>query len=193
MPRTKHNPNLLADTVKAARVVIKREGLRGLDVRKIANEIGCSIGTFYNLFKSLDDLVVHFNSVTLDLLEDALTVGITNKDSDKTVLKKICCNYLQFSRENTSEWLLLFEYQIERPTPIKYQQKIDRLFTKIQKLIHPIFGGSPDKMDDVVKVLWSSLHGICSLILRDKLKGDPLELCLNLVNHYSVGYRVSLL
>ena len=40
----------------AAREIAEKEGLRGLTARRIAREIGYTVGTLYNLFDNLDDL-----------------------------------------------------------------------------------------------------------------------------------------
>jgi AcrR family transcriptional regulator len=52
----------------AARRITEREGLRGLRARQIARDIGYTIGTLYNLFEDLDDLILHLNGETLDAL-----------------------------------------------------------------------------------------------------------------------------
>lgn len=68
MSRKPKNINLKADLVKALGITLKKDGLKGLDVRKIAKEADCSVGTFYNYYKSLDDLILYFNGYTLDTL-----------------------------------------------------------------------------------------------------------------------------
>ena len=50
----------------AARELAEEEGLRGITARRIADKIGYSAGTLYNVFENLDDLIVHLNGSTLD-------------------------------------------------------------------------------------------------------------------------------
>ena len=57
----------------AARKIAEKEGLRGLTARRIAREIGYTVGTLYNLFDNLDGLIVHLNGTTLDTLYEAVT------------------------------------------------------------------------------------------------------------------------
>ena len=59
----------------AARDIAEAEGLRGLTARRIAAEIGYSVGTLYNVFVNLDDLIIHLNGSTLDQLYKALSQG----------------------------------------------------------------------------------------------------------------------
>ena len=58
----------------AAREIVDAEGLRGIKARKIMDKIGYTVGTLYQLFDDLDDLIVHMNTETLDALyEDCPT------------------------------------------------------------------------------------------------------------------------
>ncbi len=67
--RSDHSRDELYDmALEAARQIAEKEGLRGLKARGIAREIGYTIGTLYNLFEDLDDLIVHLNGRTLDAL-----------------------------------------------------------------------------------------------------------------------------
>ena len=52
----------------AAREIAEKDGLRGLKARRISREIGYTVGTLYNVFSNLDDLIIHLNGTTLDAL-----------------------------------------------------------------------------------------------------------------------------
>ena len=89
----------------SARQITAEEGLRGLKARRVAREIGYTIGTIYNVFEDLDDLIVQMNAETLgalyaacsqvDLdggphawlgdLEDAVGVGVIGEHVDRVV------------------------------------------------------------------------------------------------------------
>ena len=43
----------------AAREIAEKDGLRGLKARRISREIGYTVGTLYNVFSNLDDLIIH--------------------------------------------------------------------------------------------------------------------------------------
>jgi AcrR family transcriptional regulator len=196
MPRKPVNANLKTDLVKALRTALKKEGLEGLEVRKIAREAGCSIGTFYNHYKSLDDLIIYFNGSTLDILSVCMFEEITPKDSAKEVINKICQNYIAFAENNYTEWLLLLEHPLTIEIPMWYKDKSERLFQKVADIFHPILRGPKKDTERAVKILWSSLHGICSLTLKHRLRfrkrHNLLELCQELFHNYILGYRISL-
>lgn len=195
MPRKPTHLNIKQDLIRALRTLINKEGLDGLDVRKIAKEAGCSIGTFYNHYKSMDDLVVHFNGETLDLLQANMFDTITSNDTPKEVFKKICCNYIDFAKNSHSAWLLLLEYPISIQPPDWYENKVNQLFRKVSAIFHPILKGKKADTERAVKILWGSLHGICSLMLKSKLRfpreEDTAELCQELFYYYTLGHRVA--
>lgn len=197
MPRKPANANLKTDLVKALRATLKKDGLEGLDVRKIAKEAGCSVGTFYNHYKSLDDLLIYFNGSTLDILSVCMFEEITTKDSAKEIINKICQNYIKFAENNYAEWLLLLEHPIAIDFPRWYKDKSEHLFQKVAKLFHPILHGTKKDTERAVKILWSSLHGICSLNLKQRLRfkkrHDVLELCQDFFHNYILGYRIGLI
>lgn len=196
MPRKLANTDLKKDLVKALRKTLKKEGLEGLDVRKIAKEASCSVGTFYNHYKSLDELIIYFNSATLDILSVCMFDEIAPKDSAKEIINKICQNYITFAENNYTEWLLLLEHPLTIEIPIWYKDKSEHLFQKVASIFHPILRGSKKDTEKAVKILWSSLHGICSLTLKQRLRfkkrQNTLELCQDLFHNYILGYRIGL-
>lgn len=196
MSRKPANANLKADLVIALGKTLKKEGLEGLDVRKIANEAGCSVGTFYSHYKSLNELIIHFNGTILDILSTCMFEGISSKDSSKEVINKICKNYITFAENSYTEWLLLLEYPLTTEVPGWYKEKSDRLFQKVAITFRPILKGKKKEIEKAVKILWSSLHGICSLTLKNRLRfktrQETLELCLELFHNFILGYRIGL-
>lgn len=196
MSRKPVNANLKTDLVKALSKTLKKEGLGGLDVRKIAGEAGCSVGTFYNHYKSLDDLILFFNANTLDILSICMFDQISAKDTAKEIINKICQNYITFAEDNYTEWLLLLEHPLTIEMPPWYKHKSEQLFQKVTDTFHPILRGTKKDTEKAVKILWSSLHGICSLTfkqrLRFKTKQNTLELCQELFQNFILGYRIGL-
>lgn len=165
-------------------------------MRKIANSAHCSIGTFYNYYKSIDDLIIHFNGTTLDILSISIFDGITPTCNPKEIINKICRNYIDFAENHYAEWLLLLEHPIGIEIPIWYRDKSEQLFKKVANFFHPIFRGKKKDTDKAVKILWGSLHGICSLTLKNRLRfkqrQNLLELCQDLFHHYILGFRIGL-
>lgn len=158
----------------AAERIAEAEGLQGLTVRKVAGEIGYSHGTLYNLFADLDDLIVHLNGRTLDLLYDALQEIPVEGEPDAGLLR-LAEAYIAFTRRHASRWALLFEHRLPegRQLPDWHYEKIRRLLKLAETPLAPLFsdGQQRERMHSA-RVLWSALHGICSLEASRKLGGN---------------------
>ena len=71
--RAEHSRDDLTERAAAAVADIVGEGGYGaLTMRNVARRIGYSVGTLYNLFDNLDDMVLGVNGRTLDALDARL-------------------------------------------------------------------------------------------------------------------------
>lgn len=155
----------------AAQAIIREHGLQGLTVRSVAARMGVSVGTIYNIFTGLEELVALVNGETLDALHDALAetplTGRPERD-----LHALLDRYLDFITERESSWNLLFEEQLPeaKDPPAWYLDKIARLFGLLAKVLGPLFStNEKDELQRAVRLLWISLHGVWSLNARAHL------------------------
>ena len=71
--RADHSREELCEiAMQAAERIVETDGLRALTARNVADAIGYSPGTLYNLFANLDELILQLNGRTLDALHDRL-------------------------------------------------------------------------------------------------------------------------
>ena len=97
--RSDHSREELYDmALEAARQIAEKEGLRGLKARRIARDIGYTIGTLYNLFEDLDDLIVHLNGRTLDDLYQAFVRVKLDGERMKGGLLPSCARRIQIHK-----------------------------------------------------------------------------------------------
>ena len=151
--------------------IAEAEGLHGLGARKIMREVGYTIGTFYQLFERFDDLVVELNGRTLDELYEVCSAA-PRKGKPETRLSDLATRYIGFTREHAERWRMLFEHRLPdgEPLPAWHHEKILRLLALIEAAMAPLFlPGQEAERLHAVRVLWSSLHGICSLEASNKL------------------------
>ncbi|MBF0588768.1 MAG: TetR/AcrR family transcriptional regulator [Magnetococcales bacterium] len=179
----------------AAREIVLEVGVRGLTTRKVASRIGYSVGTLYNLFENLDDMIVHLNGRILDELHDWLVEDFRQGEPEFS-LYALVESYLKFTRKNRTLWNVLFEYRFpeDQELPVWYQEKINRLLRVIERSITPLF--TPDREQDrqhAAYVLWCGLHGICALSSTDKLgivsSKSISEMAGSLITNYLAGIR----
>ena len=167
-------------------------GIRSVSARKIAREIGYSVGTLYNFFKDFDDLIMHLNAQTMNALLDQLKkVDLTNIETPEQRLEMLADTYIHFTRENQNLWNCVFEFRLpdENNRPDWYQDKIAQLLSLIADIIEPLFGDRVDR-DKMASawVLWSSFHGICSIAYAERDDKVAVETAKSLTSDLIVNY-----
>ncbi len=179
--------------LEAAREIAEGEGLRGLAARRIARKIGYTVGTLYNLFDDLDDLIVHLNGRTLDALYDNFS-KLRLADDPEIAVRALVEGYVGFTRDHPKLWSILFEHHIPdgKELPGWHDEKIARLLGLLEQALAPLFPpGQEAERHHSARVIWSSVHGICSLESAGKLvKTESVEaLSESLVSNYLAGLR----
>ena len=149
----------------AAWEIVGKDGLRELTARRIAAQIGYSAGTLYNIFEDLDDLIVQL----IGRVHDALYLELRDlplDDEPEAGVRALTESYIRFTGRYPRLWNLQFEHRLPdgRQPPEENELKVLRLLGLLERTLAPFFG--PDQNEQrlhVARVMWSSLHGICSL------------------------------
>jgi len=187
---------LHATILTVATQIIKDEGMKSLSVRKIAKEIGCAVGTIYNIFNSIDDIFLTINAATMTRLYKQLQQEAQEESDSLTALVMLGRAYVAFSRDNYHLWSLLVDHKLQPGStlPVNVQEKIDDLFLLVSGMVAPLVSNDKGKADLAAKVLWASLHGVCSLAMSGKLDTVKAEatdvLAESLVRNYLQGLQV---
>ncbi len=197
MARTaKHSKDeLRAMALAAARAVIAEEGSGNLNVRAVAARMGYSVGTIYNIFEGLEELVAWLNAETLDALYEALArAPVTGKP--ETDLHALLDRYLEFVAANRREWTMMFDERLPeaKAPPAWYLEKVAQVFTLLGRMLHPLFApGEEAELTRAVRLLWIAMHGVWTLDAGGKLfivTNDPVEkVAHEMVDLYLAGLR----
>lgn len=179
---------LFSMILDAARELVEKEGASGLKARNISEAIGYSPGTLYNLFQDLDEIVVHLNAATLDALYGELSNAGKGLDS-KAKVAAMVLEHMVFVQSNSRLWSLLFQEPLsERPRPEWYYAKMTTLFDLLEEALDPLFFGAAttSDRDDAAKVIWSGVHGMCTLASEGVIIDwrDARRLAGNFVENY---------
>ena len=171
--RSDHSKEELYEmALQAARTIIETDGLGALTARNVADSIGYSAGTLYNVFENLDDLLLHLNGRLLDEMHDELA-GLTAGDDAELNLRRLLDGYLAFIDRRTNLWALLFEHSLpeSRQAPGWYQRKVEKVLSILEAALAPAFpADDTDGPGRSARILWASLHGIWSLASSGKLE-----------------------
>lgn len=174
----------------AATGLIDREGPAGLSARAVARKIGYSVGTIYNLFDDLDDLVWQINGRTLDSLQANLAASATGSGAEQRV-RRLAQAYLDFVTTYPKRWALVLENRSSGAAPPRwYSERISGLFALAETALADYF---PDDAEEARRqsahVLWAGLTGIALLRETASLPTDiePATLVAALVDTHLAG------
>lgn len=172
--------------------LIEEFGFSEFSTRKIAKEIGYTVGTLYNVFDNYDDIILHINARTLDEMQSFIEANMNLQLKGVSSVKQIAKLYIDFAHQNRNSWSSLFEYNIpqELTSPEWYDQRIASLFGVVEGLLLDFIGKKSEALEHA-KVIWASVHGICILSLTRKLNvvgvGSVEILTDSLIENYLRG------
>ena len=179
----------------AAGIIAESEGLAGLTARRIAKDVGCSVGTLYNVFDNLDALILNLNGRTFDALHDELA-KVEARSDPQSAARALMKAYLRFVQDNGNLWNVVFEHvwPADYPIPDWYHEKIRHLLSLLARALAPLFPPGGEAMNEhAAIVLWSGLHGINSLAAGGKLgivtTESVLDLSELLVTNFVTGLQ----
>ncbi|OUR65735.1 hypothetical protein A9Q79_01715 [Methylophaga sp. 42_25_T18] len=167
----------------ASESIISRDGVDGLSTRKVAQEIGYSAGTLYQVFNNFDDLVMQLNSRTLSRLQ--LQMSQQQRHDARNRLKHYGYCYLRFAHQQPELWHLLFEHRAANPEqrPEELLNNIDALFNLVKVALTELQPTcSENDLTVTANSLWSGIHGIAVLMLKGKLFDGDLQSAEQAVN-----------
>ena len=169
--------------IAAAERTIASKGLAALKARDLAREVGCAVGTIYNVFDHMDALVLCVGSRTLAMLEAALvaarptTAAHASAEEAAEDLVRLALAYLEFAGMHTVRWRALFEHRMSEPRPLPkwFVEQQHRLFAQVER---PLGALLPELDQGAQRILartvFSAVHGIVTLGLDEKLVSPPL-------------------
>jgi AcrR family transcriptional regulator len=164
--------------ILAAEKSIAAKGLAGLKTRDLAREIGCANGAVYNLVEDVDELILRVGSRTLERLDVALAGAESEGPAaPDEILVRIALAYCDFAAVNLELWRALFEHRMERGKPIPewaIEEQMN-LFRHIYRPLAALFPNhTPAELGVTARSLFSSVHGMVSLGLEQKLIAVPI-------------------
>ena len=126
--------------IDAAERTIAGKGLAALKARDLAREVGCAVGTIYNVFPHLDELVLCVGLRTLASLEATLGAGRPpgrHRSPEEPIedLVQLALAYLEFAATHTMRWRALFEHRMSeaRALPEWFLKQQHRLFAQVER------------------------------------------------------------
>jgi AcrR family transcriptional regulator len=179
---TDRHAELRQQLIDAAERTIAKKGLAALKARDLARDAGCAVGTIYNVFEHLDELVLCVGSRTLTMLERALGAARPERlrsatEDARDDLVRLALAYLEFAATHAVRWRALFEHRVSegRRLPEWFVEQQHGLFAQVEQPLGELLPELDQKAQrGLARTVFSAVHGIVALGLEEKLA--PLSL-----------------
>jgi AcrR family transcriptional regulator len=181
--------------LQAALTILETEGDKGLSARKVANAIGYTVGTLYLVFENQREMVLHLNALTLDDLDAWFEKHCVKCSTPRDCLQQLAEVYINYATEHGPRWNLLVDTIVEdgKTLPEWYMARLSRLFGRVEAILSPLSAQHNElEIKQAARVLWASVHGICTLKIRQRLDlaggQSTEEMALMLVDNFLKGF-----
>lgn len=169
-------------------------GFAAFSAREVARRVGYSIGTIYNVFESLDHLLIAINSRTFELWTDYLRKRIEGGGVDR--IRALVEAYFDFAREHSKLWMAIYDHRLPPgiPMPDRDMEK-RRALTQIvfDEIARQLPARSDSEVEHLSRSLIATVHGHCTYELNGSfaLMGEknPVELALGRVREAIAAAR----
>ena len=180
----------------SAEKLLNTKSASELSTRQIATQMGYTVGTLYQIFNNLPDLLLHINARTLSgLYQDCQNLNISAQNNEANILAYANV-YLQFAHQHPGQWELIFDNKIlnENELPDWYISQVNALFSLIETQLYALSPLTTEyEISKTSRVLWSSVHGICMLSVNNNLFAQRActaeELIKSLISHFIKGWE----
>lgn len=188
--RSEHSKEEIKElAITKARMLIAENGNDGFKARKIAKEMGYTVGTIYYLFGNMESLRYH---VCGSILDNHFSFTDKQLNKKKNRLYFMILQYIKFSQEHKNFWTFLFSHNTppKAKMPDWYSQKLNILFSQLYDSFYPYTKTKAATVKAVI-VIWAGIYGISIFSLNGRLSlyGDNnLEtLAKHLLKTYLAG------
>ncbi|WP_194972565.1 TetR/AcrR family transcriptional regulator [Aquiflexum lacus] len=167
--------------LNAAKKLFVKIGNEQVTIRKIAEEIEYSVGTVYVYFKDKNDILNELHRQGFGQLGSA--IGILKSVSDPMErLKALGRVYFHFALDNPDMYDLMFNMK----APMEFLEAMQKeewnegkaTFDVLRKNVEKCMESGHFKghqLEPLSFVIWSTVHGMCSLHISQRVKGVIIE------------------
>lgn len=177
---TYHHGDLKNALIQAGMEILAEEGLGRLSLRKVAKQAGVSHAAPYSHFADKQALIAAISTEGYKRLFIQINaVFETYADQPETLLTETAWAYLQFAREETDCFKLMFSSTLEKekdyPDFVAASKETFAQLVEIVKICQAD-GILKEEAAELAAVrLWSTVHGFISLLLEGQISSTVTE------------------
>ena len=169
--KDKSKEEIRLDLIVKSREIIKDKGIDNLTARKLAEYSGYVVGTIYNRFKSMDELVMWENCLTLDELYGELKKAEMTSDAYIN-LNRLLDKFVCYVLSNKNLWFTLYNFHFKSVVDefeIFYLRRIIKIIQLLENNLSKLFVSvSSGERKVVTEVLFISLFALSSMLTTEK-------------------------
>jgi AcrR family transcriptional regulator len=162
--------------VNAATRLIAERGYQALKARELAAEVGCAVGTIYNVFPDIDALILSVKARALDMLESDVVSELgafeaAGPEAAAARFLELGRVYLAFAARHWRLWSSVFEHRAGESEALDaYMGRLDVILTNIEQPLAALLPElDPAARRRLARTLFAAVHGVVSLGLDGKL------------------------
>ncbi len=153
------NPKVTKENmIDACLEIVRCDGIKGVNVRKIADKLNCSVQPIYYQFGSMEELKKIVTDRIIQIYKEYM-----EKNLDKeSPYKQIGINYIRFAKEEPKLFQLLFMTKTNLSS--KNFMTSDESFENIKKYAKESTGLDDKEVTNYHVRMWIFTHGIACLV-----------------------------
>ena len=166
--------------------LMAESGFIAFSAREVARRIGYSVGTIYNMFDSLDQLLIAINGRTFELWTDYLSQRVESARGDR--IRALVEAYFDFAREHSKLWMAIYDHRLpDGATMSDGDMAKRRALTQIvfDEIARQLPAQSTSEIEHLSRSLIATVHGHCTYELNGSFalmgEKDPVALALGRV------------
>ena len=161
--RSDHTRKQLEELIVAeGHRLIAEVGFARFSAREVAKRIGYSVGTIYNVFANLDDLMLAINGRTFLLWADSVTKGLQDGGADRIAV--LVASYFDFAMTNRNLWTAIYDHRLAPGVafPERYAKQ-RRVLTGLleEEIARVLPSDNASRAPELARSLLATVHGHC--------------------------------
>jgi AcrR family transcriptional regulator len=161
--RSDHTRPELAELIlREGHLLLGETGFRHFSAREVAKRIGYTVGTIYNLFEDLDQLIVALNTRTFLLWTESLQARLEAAGADRVAA--LVGGYFDFARAHPNWWMAIYDHRLPdgRVLPAAYLEARAALIALVHgEVARMLPGVEAAEVSALTRSLVASVHGHC--------------------------------
>ncbi len=161
------NFDLPARILAEAEKVVVSSGHQGINMRRLATQVGVSATAIYHYYESKDAILRQLRIKAAEMLNDRIR-RIDSRLSPQDFLAELGRQYVAFAQENPNMYRLLFEAPVDERAETEDHPVLYYTYLAARRALEKAAMGHGDPRYEAM-MGWIMLHGFCSLMMSGLL------------------------